>query len=146
MEPRIKLFWELIFSCVYFLRFSGETIESWHDRFFQKLAFSRTVQPDKNGSEGSELLDLNDIFNLECLVKEPTRVTTTFKTLVDVILTNNKGRFLSTGTLKPHISDNRLIYSVMRISLARKRSRKVICRSYKAYDKEQLKASVEKGR
>ena len=35
MKPRIKLFWEPIFSCVYFLRFSSETIESWRHRFFQ---------------------------------------------------------------------------------------------------------------
>ena len=132
MEPGIKLFWAPIFSCVYFLRFSGETIESWHDRFFQKLAFSRTVQPDKNGSEGSELLDLNDIFNLECLVKEPIRVTPTSKTLIDTMwsLPVTKVEFLSTSTLEPHISDHRLIYTVMRISLARKRSREVICRSY----------------
>ena len=96
------------------------------------------LQPDKNGSEGRDLLDLCDIFNLECLVKEPTRVTPTSKTLIDVILTNNKGRFLSTGTLEPHISDHRLIYTVMRISPARKRSRKITCRSYKAYDKNNL--------
>ena len=96
------------------------------------------LQPQNNGGEGSDLLDLCDIFNLECLVNEPTRVTPTSKTLIDVILTNNKGRFLSTGTLEPHISDHRLIYTVMRISLARKRSRKVTCRSYKAYDKERF--------
>ena len=35
VEPRIKPFWESIFACVYFLRFSGETIESWRHRFFQ---------------------------------------------------------------------------------------------------------------
>ena len=96
------------------------------------------LHPQNNGGEGSDLLDLCDIFNLECLLNEPTRVSSTSKTLIDVILTNNKGRFLSTGTLEPHISDHRLIYTVMRISLTRKRSRKVICRSYKAYDKERF--------
>ena len=63
------------------------------------------LQPQNNGGEGSDLLDLCDIFNLECLVNEPTRVTPTSKTLIYVILTNNKGRFLSTGTLEPHISE-----------------------------------------
>lgn len=43
------------------------------------------LQPDKNGSEGSDLLDLCDIFNLECLVKEPIRVTPTSKTLIDTM-------------------------------------------------------------
>ena len=92
----------------------------------------------KNASEGRDVLDLCELFNLDSLVKEPTRVTPTSKTLIDVILTNNKGRFLSTGTLEPHISDHRLIYTIMRTSLARKRSRKIICRTYKAYDKERF--------
>ena len=78
------------------------------------------------------MLDLCDIFNLECLVKKPTRVTPTSKTLIDTMwsLPVTKVEFLSTSTLEPHISDHRLIYTVMKISLARKRSREVICRSY----------------
>ena len=39
------------------------------------------LEPDKNGGEGSDLLDLCDIFKLECRVKEPSRVTPPSKTL-----------------------------------------------------------------
>ena len=47
------------------------------------------LQPDKHSKEGINLLDLCDIFDLKCLVKESTRITTTSCTLIDVILTNS---------------------------------------------------------
>ncbi|CAH3170012.1 unnamed protein product [Pocillopora meandrina] len=37
-----------------------------------------------------DLCDLLDIYNLENLITSPTRITKTSKTLLDLILTNNK--------------------------------------------------------
>lgn len=72
------------------------------------------LRPLDNGGEGRHLLDMCDIFSLDCLINEPTRLTTTSQTVTDVLLTNNKRRFLTSGTLEPHISDHRLIYTVIR--------------------------------
>ena len=80
------------------------------------------LRPFENGGEGRHLLDMCDIFSLDCLISEPTRLTTTSQTLIDVLLTNNKRRFLTSGTMEPHISDHRLIYTVMRITHRHKKS------------------------
>ena len=92
----------------------------------------------KNSTDGRALADLCDLFNLDCLINEPTRLSQSSSSLIDVILTNNKCRFLSSGVLEPHLSDHHLVYTVMRISYTLHRSRKVICRSYKAYNKDQF--------
>ena len=63
---------------------------------------------------------------------------TTSQTLIDVLLTNNKRRCLTSGTLEPHISDHRLIYTVMRISHRHWKSLIVTARSYKSYYKEKF--------
>ena len=92
--------------------------------------------------DGKDLLDLCDIFDLDCLIKEPTRITSTSESLIDVILTNNKRRFLSSATVEPHVSDHQLVYTVMKAKASFKRSRKITCRSYKSYDKEAFVADL----
>ena len=50
------------------------------------------LNPDEPSSEGRSLMDLLDIYNLECLINGATRktCTKTSETLLDLILTNNK--------------------------------------------------------
>lgn len=78
-----------------------------------------------------------EIFNLHCLNDEPTRLTTTSQTLIDV-LSNNKQRFLVSGTLEPHMSDHRLAFTVMKASHRHKKSMMITSRSYKCYDREKF--------
>ena len=46
-----------------------------------------------NEREGKLLIDLEDIFNLKCLISKATRVTLKTQTLLDVILTNTPDLF-----------------------------------------------------
>ena len=59
MEPRIKLFWEPIFPCVYVLRFSGETIEWWRHRFSSRTVY---CECGKKHEEGNLLVKLANIY------------------------------------------------------------------------------------
>ena len=52
---------------------------------------------DKQYRDGRALLDLIDIFNLDRLITEPTRKTKTAETLLDLILTNDKKKVLTSG-------------------------------------------------
>ena len=54
---------------------------------------------DKQHRDGRALLDLLDIFNLDCLITEPTRKTKTTETLLDLILTNDKKKVLTSGVI-----------------------------------------------
>ena len=96
------------------------------------------LHPSNNGTEGRHLLDMCEVFNLDCLIDEPTRLTTTSQTLIDVLLTNNKRRFLVSGTLEPHVSDHRLAFTVMKASHRHKKSMMITSRSYKCYDREKF--------
>ena len=49
---------------------------------------------DVNGREGKILKDLEDSFNLKCLITSPTRITNKPCTLIDVPLTNRPFNYL----------------------------------------------------
>ena len=91
------------------------------------------------GNSGRELLDLCDIFNLDCLTDKPTRITrSSIQSLIDVILTSNSRRFLKFGVFEPHLSDHSLVYTIMRSFSNYHRSRKVTYRNFKDYNKDKL--------
>lgn len=93
---------------------------------------------DANSGDGRNLIDICDIYNMDCLIDKPTRVSQSSQTLIDVILTNNKRRFLSSGVLEPHLSDHSLVYAIMRTSAPPLRSRKILCRSFKNYNRDKF--------
>ncbi len=80
------------------------------------------------------MADLLDIYNLKNLIEIPTRTGKTSETLLDLILTNNKRRILTSGVVDVHLSDHSLIYTVLRTSAPRLRSRKICFRSLKHFD------------
>ena len=55
------------------------------------------IAPDKPPKDGRSLLDFLDIYDLHNLISSPTRITKTFITLLDLVITNNKNRVLSSG-------------------------------------------------
>ena len=96
------------------------------------------IHPDKAPKDGRCLMDLLDVYHLKNLVTQSTRVTKSSETLIDLILTNNKRRFLQTGVVDTQISDHSLVYSIMRVTLPRLRSRKIAFRSFKNFDRDKF--------
>ena len=94
------------------------------------------IEPNKPPMDGRDLCDLLDIYNLENLIKSPTRITKTSKTLLDVILKNNKKRILSSGVVDVQISDQFLVFTILRLSAPRLQSRKIYARRYKNFNSD----------
>ena len=65
------------------------------------------LKPDEK--EGKILCDLEQIRNLECLIKKPTRVTKTSQTLLDVMMTNKPELFRTANVYDPGISDHAMV-------------------------------------
>jgi hypothetical protein len=62
--------------------------------------------------EGKILKDTEETHNLQCLIKEPTRITLNSETLLDVILTNKPELFkqlMQSETLSGHL----LVYGII---------------------------------
>ena len=79
-----------------------------------------------------------DVYHLKNLVTQSTRLTKSTETLIDLILTNNKRRALQTGVVDTQISDHSLVYTIMRVTLPRLRSRKIALRSFKNFDRDKF--------
>ena len=58
--------------------------------------------------------------NFEQMIKEHTRITKDSRTLIDVILTNNPQRIVSSGVNHIAISDHNLIYAIKKIAVPTK--------------------------
>ena len=63
------------------------------------------------------------------LITSTPRITKTSKTLLDLILTNNKKRILSSGVVDVQISDHSLVFTILRLQ-----SRKIYARCYKNFN------------
>jgi hypothetical protein len=87
---------------------------------------------------GRALSDFCVEFNLTQLVKEPTRVTDTSQTLIDVALTTNTN-IIDTCDVKPAaLSDHSLVCLILKLKSPRPRCTFITTRSYKNYNREKF--------
>ena len=83
----------------------------------------------------TQLKQLSSIYQLTQLIKEPTRITSTTSTLIDVILTNEPSRVLASGVLHVSISDHNLIYAIRKFALpSRNTHQYVTARAFKNFN------------
>ena len=87
-----------------------------------------------NRGEGKMLRDLKQVYNLTCLITEPTRVTMHSRTLLDVLLTNTPEMFTRCGVYNPEISDHCLIYGEMTDKVCKHKSKTITFRQTKNTD------------
>ena len=93
--------------------------------------------------DGRNLNDLLDIYNLANLINSPTRIDKTSETLLDIILTNSKAKVLTSGVIDVQISDHSLVYTILRSSAPRTRSRKIVTRVYKTFKRDEFLTDLQ---
>jgi len=76
------------------------------------------------------------------LIKNPTRVTNTSSTLIDIILSNNEKNIQQTFTAALSLSDHYMICCVRKLNHSRSKPRTVICRNYRNYVPDALKQDL----
>ena len=82
------------------------------------------------------LSDLCSMLNLSNLISEPTRITETSETLIDVILTSNRDLIKQSNVFHTSISDHFLISCVLNLKIPRSDPPVITTRSYKRFDTE----------
>ena len=70
------------------------------------------------------------------LIKEPTRITDTSKTLIDLIFVFNKHRFIKSGVVLLSISDHSMVYCILEVGVTKVKPRIIEFHSYKSYDRD----------
>ena len=82
------------------------------------------------------------IFDLQCLIKDYTRITPASKTLIDVLLTNRSDLFDITGVVDFGLSDHALIYGFLKPRVKLYPLKIITFRSFKDLDKDSFKSDV----
>ena len=95
-----------------------------------------------NSTDGKVVKDLEDIFDLQCLIKDYTRITPANKTLIDVLLTNRSDLFDITGVVDFGLSDHALIYSFLKPRVKIYPSKIIMFRSFKDLNEDSFKSDV----
>ena len=63
-----------------------------------------------------KLIHILKHFGLVNVIKQPTRITRSSQTLIDLSIVGNKNKVLNAGVLDTGIADHRLIFSVLKLS------------------------------
>ena len=96
-----------------------------------------------NGREAKLLRDIEEVFELTCLVTEPTRITDTSQTLLDVLLTNQPDLFKNAGVSDIGLSDHCMVYGFLKETVKKHTADIITCRSFKNLDMEEFKKDLE---
>ena len=80
------------------------------------------------------LLNFYSTFNLAQLITQPTRITESSATLLDVILVSNKELIIESNVVPISISDHDLVYATLQLKKERKKPVYVNARSFRQYN------------
>ena len=69
--------------------------------------------------EGRNLLQKLNQYKLSNVIKEPTRITNTTRTLLDLVITSDRNKISKAGTHETGTADHRLVYAVIKLTKTR---------------------------
>ena len=72
-------------------------------------------------SNARKLQFLSSLYQVDQLINEPSRVTSTSATLIDLFFTNKQENIMQSGVVHIGISDHSLIYAVRKFALPKSR-------------------------
>ena len=96
-----------------------------------RIADSSTMAPTTNSSK---VISIFDMFNMQNVINEPTRVTPATSSLIDLIVTTRKDLVTSSDAVPLGLSDHNLIYATLRLKNKRPPPTIIKTRDYKKLD------------
>ena len=85
-----------------------------------------------------KLNEIFDIYGIHQLINEPTRITKTSSSLIDLCLTNSASTVVDSGVLHLSIRDHSLIYRVRRAHYVWSGTRTIKVRTLKNFSREEF--------
>ena len=99
---------------------------------------STTASPIKN-----KLKEILDIYGIKQLINEPTRITSSSRTLINLYLINSPSHVVDAGVLSLSISDHSLIYAIRKAHYVQGVPKTVHIRSMKQFNREHYLRDLE---
>ena len=129
---------KLLLGCVY----RPPDDYNFYNKFYSLLEYS--VRNRKNvvilgdlnsdriakGYEGRRLLRILGSFDLHNVIKDPTRTTVTTSILLDLLITIDTSKIITSGTFDPGLSDHCLIYGIIKLQRKRTTPEIYLCEKY----------------
>ena len=97
-----------------------------------------------NNNKTRKLLDLFDLFSMQNVVNEPTRVTPTTQSLIDLIATTKVNLVGKSGALPLGLSDHCLIYATLKLNSKRPPPKIIWTRNFKHFNDKDFKTDIER--
>ncbi len=85
-------------------------------------------------SSNNKLIFLSTLYNLEQLIKEPTRVTSTSSSVIDLMFTNQPNNISNSGVIDLGMSDHSFIYAVKKVTMPKNRQTRSKVRNFKIFN------------
>ena len=96
----------------------------------------------KTSREQKALNDVSTELNVTQIINDPTRITNTCHSLIDVILTSSSKLVRESGVLNNTIRDHLPVYAILKLRPPKKVSSFVTVRSYKHYNPSSLSSDL----
>ena len=87
-----------------------------------------------DGPDRKALVEVSTELNLQQIIKNPTKITDTTQSLIDVILVSNTASVLESSVLNSAISDHLPVYVILKVKVPKIPPNYITARSYKYYD------------
>ena len=97
-------------------------------------------------SNTSLLCEISDVYGLQQLITEPTRITESSSSLIDVIISNCVNRVVCSGVFHIGISDHSLIYVYRKLSpeFASKGHSTKTYRNFSNFNRENIRSDISR--
>ena len=100
------------------------------------------MRPKKLASDSKELRDLFNLYQFNQLIKSLTRIADSTATLIDLDITIDKEKIVSSRVLVCAISNQSLVFIIRRAKKARVGAKKHCLRLHKNYSAEQFTSNL----
>ena len=98
--------------------------------------------PSMSDTNSRLLSDIADLYGLHQLINEPTRVTDTTFTLIDLIYTNHPDKVVCSGVCLVSISDHSLVFAYRTTGAVSKRHNTINYRSFKNFNRDHFCSDI----
>ncbi|XP_068684907.1 uncharacterized protein [Montipora foliosa] len=119
-------------------------LDSLNTEFYLLGDLNCNMAASQFDSDTRKLLTITDVYGLQQLITEPTRITETSATLMDLIFTNCPDKVLCSGVRHIGISDHSMVYVYRKLAIngQSKGHTNITYRNFRSFDRDKFRSDV----